>query len=121
MVDSQENSFLERNRLKGLNILYVDHYVPEPDKDSGSLRTFNMLGILAQMKNKVTLWPDNLNYTNPYVTELQQKGIEVIYKTKSFKKFLDERKNLYDLAILARPHISVKYVDSIKKRCLTVR
>ena len=116
LVDSQENSFLERNRLKGLNILYVDHYVPEPDKDSGSLRTFNMLGILAQMKNKITLWPDNLNYTNPYVTELQQKGIEVMYGKNDFDKFLNERKQVYDVAILTRPYISIKYIDAIKEK-----
>jgi len=113
---SNENSFSERDRKEGLNILYIDHYVPEPDRDSGSLRTFGILGILAHMKNKVTFWPDNQKYTTPYVSELQQKGIEVIYKTGDFKKFLEERKNLYDLAILARPYISVKYVDSIKKK-----
>jgi len=113
---SNENSFSERDRKEGLNILYIDHYVPEPDRDSGSLRTFGILGILAHMKNKVTFWPDNQKYTTPYVSELQQKGIEVIYKAGNFEKFLEERKNLYDLVILARPYISVKYIDSIKKK-----
>lgn len=116
LYSSNENSFSERDRKEGLNILYIDHYVPEPDRDSGSLRTFGILGILAHMKNKVTFWPDNQKYNTPYVTELQQKGIEVIYKTGNFEKFLEERKNLYDLVILARPYISVKYVDSIKKK-----
>jgi len=40
---------------------------------------------------------------------------EVIYRNKDFEKFLKKRKQLYDVAILARPYISVKYVDTIKK------
>jgi len=114
--DSQENSFLERDRRAGLNILYIDHYVPEPDKDSGSLRTFNILGILAHSNNKITFWPENQKFTSPFVRELQQKGIEVIYKTNDFEKFLDERKNVYDIVIMARPYISVKFIDSIKEK-----
>jgi len=114
--DSIENSYHERDRREGLNILYIDHYVPEPDKDSGSLRTFSILSILEQMKNKITVWPDNQQYTIPYVSELQQKGIEVIYKNPDFDKFLDERKHLYDVAILTRPYISVNYIDKIKEK-----
>ena len=116
LVDSIPNSFLERDRREGLNIFYVDHYVPEPDKDSGSLRTFNILSVLSYMKNKVTFWPDNLNHTIPYVSELQQKGIEVIYGPHDLDKFLNERKNVYDVAILTRPYISVKYIDKIKEK-----
>jgi len=112
--DSIENALLECNRREGLNILYIDHYVPEPDQDSGSLRTFRILGILSSMGNKITFWPDNLHYTKPYVQELQQKGIEVIFGSNNFDKFLDERKHVYDIVIMARPYISIKYIDSIK-------
>jgi len=114
--DSLENAFHERDRREGLNILYIDHYVPEHDKDAGSLRTFYFLGILAHMKNKITVWPDNQQYTIPFVREFQQKGIEVIYKNPDFDKFLEERKNLYDLVMLARPYISEKYIDKIKEK-----
>jgi len=114
--DSIPNTFHERDRREGLNILYIDHYVPEPDKDSGSLRTFQILSILAYMKNKITIWPDNQQYTVPYVTELQQKGIEVIYKNPDFDKFLEERKHLYDVVILARPYISSNYIDKLKEK-----
>jgi len=114
--DSIENSFFERNRTDGLNILYIDHYLPEPDKDSGSLRTFNILGILAHDKNKITFWPDNLHLSQPYAAELQQKSIEVIYGPNDFVKFLDERKDLFDVVFLARPYIAIKYIDLIKTK-----
>jgi len=114
LYDSVENTLLECNRKEGLNILYVDHYIPEPDQDSGSLRTFRILSILSSMGNKITFWPDNLNYTKPYAQELQQKGIEVIFGSNEFGKFLEERKHVFDVAILSRPYISKKYIDSIK-------
>jgi len=31
-----------------------------------------------------------------------------------FEKFLDERKNAYDIAILTRPYITKNFLDSIK-------
>jgi len=114
--DSKENTLLECNRKDGLNILYIDHYVPEPDQDSGSLRTFRILCTLAHMGNKITIWPDNLNYTKPYVSEFQQKGIEVIYGSNDFDKFLEERKYVYDVVIMARPYVATKYIDLIKSK-----
>ena len=121
--DSTENAFFERNRKDGLNILFVDHYVPEPDKDSGSLRTFRILGILSYLNHKVTFWPDNLKKSQPYTSELQQKGIEVMFGSINFRKFIDERKNFYDIAIISRPHIGPKYIDIIREKmpnCLII-
>jgi len=114
--DSVQNTLLECNRKEGLNILYIDHYVPEPDQDSGSLRTFRILCTLSHMGNKITIWPENLNYTTPYVSEFQQKGIEVIYGSNDFDKFLEERKSVYDVVIMARPYVATKYIDLIKSK-----
>ncbi len=113
--DSPENMFIERNRRTGLNVLFIGDVVPEPDKDSGALRAYSILCILSHMKNKVTLWPDSLKYSHPYVKELQQKGIEVIYGLQNFNNFLKKRKKLYDVVILSRPSVSKNYIDAIKK------
>ena len=116
LEDSQENTFFERDRQNGINILFIDHYVPEPDKDSGSLRTFSILSILRYLGNRVTLWPENMVRTEPYASELQQKGIEVLYGPQNFSKFLDSRKEFYDLVILSRPYVAVKFIDIIKSK-----
>lgn len=115
LVDSRENMFIERNTRTGLNVLFIGDVVPEPDKDSGALRTYSILCILSHMKNKVTFWPDSLRYSHPYVKELQQKGIEVICGLQNFNNFLKKRKKLYDVVILSRPYISRNYIDAIKK------
>jgi len=116
LEDSQENTFFERDRQKGINILYIDHYIPEPDKDSGSLRTFSILSILRYLGNRITFWPENMSKSQPYTNELQQKGIEVIYGSQNFSKFLDNRKEFYDLVIISRPYVAVKFIDIIKSK-----
>jgi len=74
------------------------------------------LGILAHMKNKITFWPDNLHRSEPYTTELQQKGIEVIYGNHDLSIFLEERKSMFDAIVLARPDVSIKYIDLIRSK-----
>src|SRR5437763_7447897 len=44
------------------NILVIDLHVPMPDKDSGSLRMFQILKILLQLCHRITFVPDNLAY-----------------------------------------------------------
>ena len=42
-------------------ILVIDHHLPTPDRDSGSLRMFQILKILHWLGHKVTFIPDNLS------------------------------------------------------------
>jgi len=114
-IDSQKNAFVERDRKTGANILYIDHYVPEYDKDSGSLTTFYTLGILSSLGNRITFWPENLNKKEPYVSELQQKGVEVIYGPNNFESFIKERGWEFHICWTTRPHVSMKFIDMVKK------
>jgi len=113
--DSKDNVFLERNRKDGINILYIDHYVPEYDKDAGSLLVSYILSILSYSNHNVTFWPDNLVKTEPYTSNLQQKGIEVIYKPNNFESFIKKRGNDFQVCITTRVHIAPKYINLIKK------
>jgi len=114
-IDSEKNAFIERNRKQGANILFIDHYVPEYDKDSGSLVTFYIMNIFSSLGNRVTFWPENLNKKEPYVSELQQKGIEVIYGPNNFESFIKERGWEFHICFTGRPHISKKFIEIIKK------
>ena len=115
LPSAKENVFVERSRRTGKRILYIDHYVPMPDQDSGSLRTFYTLGILSWLGHDVTFWPENLAKFEPYVTELQQKGVEVILGPNNFEEFLARRGQFFDVVILTRPHIAINFVDKIEK------
>ena len=114
-MDSSENALIERNRKKGANILYIDHYIPEYDKDSGSLDAFYILSILSALDHKVTFWPENHQKTEPYATELQQKGIEVMYNQRNFESFLKERGWLYHICFISRPYTARKHIDLLRK------
>ena len=47
-------SLRQAQKGSGKNILVIDHHVPFPDRDSGSLRMFQILKILHQLGHRVT-------------------------------------------------------------------
>ena len=112
---SSDNAFLERNRKDGINILYIDHYIPEYNKDAGSLLVYQVLSILSYLNHKVTFWPDNLARLEPYATSLQQKGIEIVYGNNSFESYIKKHGNNFQICILTRAHIAPKYIDLIRQ------
>ena len=113
------NVFLARDRSKDKkHVLFIDHYVPQYDKDAGSKTTFMYLKMLVSKGYHITFLGDNFYQHEPYTTELQQMGILVLYGPKyaeNWKKWLKENINYFDIFYLNRPHISVKYIDFIKE------
>lgn len=114
-----ENVFLakDRSRFKK-HILIVDHYVPHYDKDAGGKCTFMYISLFAKLGYQVTFIGDNFFRHEPYTTELQQKGVQVIYGNyyyKNWKSWLKENAHYFDFVYLNRPHIAPKYIDIIRK------
>ena len=72
-------SFLRQSPPGRKNVLVVDHHLPMPDRDSGSLRMFQILKLLRELGHRVTFTPDNLANIFPYAAELQKRGIKVLY------------------------------------------
>ena len=101
------------------HLLYVDHYLPHYDQDAGSKATFQYLQILTQNNIQVHFLGDNFyNYPDtPYLDALQQMGIEVLHSNwyaKNWKKWFAENGKYFDYAVLSRPHIASKYVETIR-------
>ena len=112
-----ENAFVARNRTGGRSILLVDHYVPTRDMDAGSLWVFNILSILSDLGNRVTFIGDNLLRLEPYTSELQQLGVEVIYSPYvwSVTDYVRQSGKHFDVVFLSRTHVSIKYVDLLRR------
>ncbi len=112
--------FRARDRsVSKTHVLVVDHYVPQWDKDAGSRTMFSFLEVLIEAGHAVSFWPDNLHYDLEYAPRLQAMGIEVIYGSRfqgGFERFLAERSDLYDLALLSRPHIAMSCIDAVRKK-----
>ena len=98
------------------NILVIDHYIPSPDRDSGSLRMFQILKILRQLGHWVTFIPDNLAKVMPYTGELQKRGIEVVYHpyVKKLSDYLISHGSSFDAVVLSRCDFARKHIADVR-------
>ncbi len=124
-VLAQENSpngvdiFCARDRsLYRKTILVIDHYVPRYDKDAGSRTTFHYLNFFAEMGFNVKFIGDNFFCHEPYTSQLQQIGVEVLYGNwykNHYRDWIKANASTIDYVYLNRPNIAVKYLDFLKK------
>lgn len=113
-----EHVFLARDRSKyKKTIVVVDHYVPHYDKDAGGRCTNLYMKLMVSMGFRVIFIGDNFYRHEPYTSELQQIGIEVIYGNwyaKNINQWIKTNGSYIDYVYLNRPHISIKYIDTFK-------
>ncbi|HEU5239881.1 MAG TPA: glycosyltransferase, partial [Pyrinomonadaceae bacterium] len=109
-------SFLRQPPPYRKNILVIDHHIPMPDRDSGSLRMFQILKILRQLGHRVAFIPDNLAKTPPYASELQKSGIEVIYHpyVKKVRDYLMAHGSSFDVVVLSRCDFARKHIADVR-------
>jgi GT2 family glycosyltransferase/glycosyltransferase involved in cell wall biosynthesis len=98
------------------NILVIDHHLPMPDKDSGSVRMFNILKILRGLGHRVTFMPDNLADIPPYGAELRKRGIEVIHHPyiKKMRDYLISHGFGFDVVVLSRCDFASKHITDVR-------
>ncbi|MFJ8457681.1 glycosyltransferase [Lysinibacillus xylanilyticus] len=113
------NAFLARDRsINKKTIVVVDHYVPHYDKDAGGRCTYLYLNLFNSLGYKVIFIGDNFYKHEPYTSSLQEKGIEVLYGdeyAKNIEQWFKDNNEHINYVYLNRPHISIKYIDKIKK------
>jgi glycosyltransferase involved in cell wall biosynthesis len=99
-------------------ILFMDHAVPQPDRDAGSRTTVQYLEMFHRAGFHVTYWPQDLYFDRPYVLALQRAGIEVIYGWNGiwphFAKWLELNTPTLDYAYLLRPTCAVNFIDQLR-------
>jgi GT2 family glycosyltransferase len=118
-LENGQDVFWARDRSKGKKtILFIDHYVPHYDKDAGSRTTFQYLKLFVEMGFNVKFVGDNFFRHEPYTSMIEELGIEVFYGNwymKNIERWLKANGRYIQFAFLNRPHITVKYIDAIKK------
>ena len=110
-------TFLQRPRTpSGKNILVIDHHLPMPDRDSGSLRMFQILKILHRLGHRVTFLPDNLADMPPYTCELQKRGIQVVHHpyVKRVRDYLMSHGPMFDVVVLSRCDFARKHIADVR-------
>jgi GT2 family glycosyltransferase/glycosyltransferase involved in cell wall biosynthesis len=107
---------IERDRWAQLRVLVVDACMLTPDQDSGSMRMRAALEIMMALKCKVTFAADNLEYRQPYVGDLAQRGVEVLYApyVRSIAELLSRRGREFDIVLLSRHYIAARHIDAVR-------
>jgi GT2 family glycosyltransferase len=109
--------FLQHPPAGKQNILVIDHYLPMPDRDSGSARMFQILKLLHELGHRVTFIPDNLSDMPPYNAELQRHGIQVWHYPfiKSVREYLELHGSAIDTVMLSRCEFARKHVSYVRQ------
>lgn len=114
-----EHVFLAKDRAQlKKRILVVDQYVPHYDRDAGGKCTYMYLLMFVKMGFKVTFIGDNFYKHEPYTSDLNMHGIEVLYGSfyaENRETWLKENLHYFDYVYLQRPHIGIKYIDLVKR------
>ena len=117
-IPSGGNVALARDRSRGgPRILFIDHYIPQPDRDAGSRTVCDYLRLFKTAGFHVVLWPQNLYFDRAYATALQRQGIEVQYdliSCMSFADWLRAHGSDLDYVFLSRALVAIDYVDAVR-------
>jgi GT2 family glycosyltransferase len=104
-------------------VFIVDTYMVRPDRDSGSVRLRNLFRLFSELDAKVTFAASNLEAPQPYASELQKAGIEVLYRpfVRSISRHLESAGLLYDLVVLCRADPASAFLVAARKYCPNAR
>jgi len=113
----------ERPRGTPPRVLVVDHAIPKPDRDSGSLRMVNLLTILGQMDFLITFAAMGLSAPEPYAGDLERQGIEVLRRpfVDSVEGHLRASGARYRLVVLSRAETAGLLLPLARRRCPQAR
>ena len=108
---------LERDRWANRRMLVIDACMLTPDQDAGSLRMQALLEIATSLRCKVTFVADNLEHREPYVSALQQRGVEVLFHpyVRSIPELLMRRGREFDVILLSRHYIAALHIDAARR------
>lgn len=110
--------FKARDRSRGKKtMLFIDHYVPQFDRDAGSKSCFHYLNLFVKMGLNVKFIGDDYLYHHTYTSALQQLGIEVLYGSEyqqGWQNWVKEHAADLDYVFFNRPHVTAKYIHFIK-------
>ena len=118
-LPNAQTPFLASDRAAKGHILYIDAVTPEPQKDSGSLDSFNAMRILTNLGYRVHFVPgSNFAFWGQATQDLQNMGVECVYHPfySNLDMFIDDRGDMFDYAIVSRAECADLFIDKIRTR-----
>jgi GT2 family glycosyltransferase/glycosyltransferase involved in cell wall biosynthesis len=110
---------IEKDRGIKRRALFVDRWVPTPDRDSGSITAVQFIRTLQMLGFKVTFIPWDLLQLPSYSRGLQRQGVECVYYpyVRNVKAYLKQCGDLFDLVVVCRHYIAAEYLEAIRSYC----
>lgn len=99
-------------------LLFMDHTLPQPERDAGSRAVLQTMVRLAAMGFIVKFWPDDQRYDARLAEPLERAGVEILAENPredGFVRFLQDHGGDIDFAILSRPNFAPPYVAALRK------
>jgi GT2 family glycosyltransferase/SAM-dependent methyltransferase len=111
----ESNVLRASRRGDGLRVLVIDHRLPTPDHDAGSLRMMRLVEQLVELGCRVTFAPDNMGRLEPYTSQLQALGVDVIYGATSIGQEIAIIGAELKLAIISRPYVAAQHMHEVRE------
>ncbi|MBN5035575.1 glycosyltransferase [Stenotrophomonas maltophilia] len=98
-------------------VLILDEEVPQPDRDSGSLRQVNLIRLLLQGGAHVVFVPTRREHAGAATEALQRMGVEVWYAPflDGVAGWLRSHGSRFDVAMLVRHHVAHECLPLLKR------
>ncbi|MEO5596314.1 MAG: glycosyltransferase [Lysobacteraceae bacterium] len=93
-------------------MLVIDACTPMPDRDSGSLRLFNLLVLLRESNYALDFFADNLKHDGAYTRALQQLGVRVWWNPwlRDVPRWFSEYGPQFELILASRHYVAGNYL-----------
>lgn len=111
------------DRWQTRRLLALEHHLPRPDRDAGSVSVVNMLLVARGLGFRVTLVAEDIEERKQldprYVEMLERAGIEVISSTDdgSIASTLEREGADLDAVLLFRPAVMERHVATVRRSC----
>jgi O-antigen biosynthesis protein len=108
---------LERDRGALRRVLVIDTCLVMPDRDSGSLRMYEMLKIMRELGCRVSFVADNKQHPEQYARLTQSLGVEVLNPpfVPSARAAVSVYGADFDVAMISRASVAAGVIDDVKR------
>ncbi|WP_094556954.1 glycosyltransferase [Synechococcus sp. 1G10] len=100
--------------IKATRILFIDWKLPEPDKDSGSCRIYEILKIAACFGKGIDFISDSVASDSRYVDLLLSLGINIISGRQCGMHHLQKYGAQYLTVFISRPEVAICYAPLVR-------
>lgn len=117
-------------RSKGLTdrhyaeiVLIIDALTPQPDRDSGSLRLFNLIRMLREEGAHVVFIPAEPGHAGQYTVDLQKLGVEVWFTPflQSLPIWLRKHGPRFDSVLVCRHYVMREVLPLLRRHAPQAR